>query len=165
MIVCLDTHILIWGIQQVANPAQEDMISKAKFFFDLLDKGAHKVIIPTPVLFEFLTGIPIANHEKVLATFAEHFRIVSFDTRAAKIAADLLSGALLQNSAGEFGGKNKLKMDCQIVAIALSNRAKVIYSYDPDLSKLAKDKIFVREMPEIAQQGSLFEELENISSE
>jgi len=41
--VCLDTHILIWGVKGESTPGQEDMISKAKQFFKWLENGAKNV--------------------------------------------------------------------------------------------------------------------------
>ncbi len=37
-LVCLDTHVIIWGIVKQATPGQENMIQKAKNLFEFLDQ-------------------------------------------------------------------------------------------------------------------------------
>lgn len=38
-LICLDTHVLIWGIQEVSTPNRGQMIPKAKAFLTSLDLG------------------------------------------------------------------------------------------------------------------------------
>lgn len=52
MIVCLDTNVLIWGIRAFASPGQEQMLEDAKALVQKLDQENHRVIIPSPVIFE-----------------------------------------------------------------------------------------------------------------
>lgn len=60
-LVCIDTNLLIWGIQQQANLTQGDMISKTitllEFFKQKNAKDvAYKLAVPAIVLGEFLLG-------------------------------------------------------------------------------------------------------------
>lgn len=50
--VCLDTHVLIWGIKEEASPGQEDMVQRAKSYIKyLVDRGVG-LMVPAPVVAE-----------------------------------------------------------------------------------------------------------------
>ena len=57
-IVCIDTHIVIWGIKKQATKGQENMISRAESFLNWLDENKKKIIIPVPVISELLVPVP-----------------------------------------------------------------------------------------------------------
>lgn len=52
--VCLDTNILIWGIQNKASAGQEQMLERTRLFLKDLDESKAKIIIPSLVIGELL---------------------------------------------------------------------------------------------------------------
>jgi hypothetical protein len=92
--------------------------------------------------------------------FNKRFRICPFDARAAKTAAELtraLDGKLTPDEVKRLGGRNRLKVDCQIVAVAVDHEADAIYSYDQGMPKFANGRIPIRPLPDIIEQGDLFQ--------
>ena len=106
-----------------------------------LDAEDERIVIPTPVLCEFLI---LADREGPLylekIQGAKTLLLKPFDERAA------IELAGMELSARSKGGKKagfeapyqKVKFDRQIVAIARANEAHTIYSDDQDLGKFAK---------------------------
>lgn len=64
--VCLDNHILIWGVRGYATPGQEDRVERARDLFVELDESDAQVIVPAVVVAEFLAGVPRARHQDLL---------------------------------------------------------------------------------------------------
>ncbi len=86
--VCLDTHILIWGIKEESSPGQENMIPKAKLFLKWLDDNGIMAIIPSVVIGELLMPVPPEKHDEVYGILNK-FRIASFDAAAASCFAKI----------------------------------------------------------------------------
>lgn len=159
MTICIDTQIVIWGVQRKAEPPCDSMVLKAETFLRQLDASGERIIIPTPVIWEYLIGVPEPHHEATLAVFSKRFRVCPFDAKAARTAAELwrtVEGDLTPEEVKRLGGRNRLKVDCQIVAVALDHDAEAIYSYDHGMPKFADGRIAVRPLPDVVEQGNLF---------
>ncbi len=52
-IVCVDAHILIWGLKKQASKGQEKMIQKSEDFFEWADSEKISVLVPTIVIAKF----------------------------------------------------------------------------------------------------------------
>jgi hypothetical protein len=61
--VCLDNHILIWGVRGVSTPGQEQEIERAKQLFEDLDQSDARVMIPSVVVAEFWQESPSHSME------------------------------------------------------------------------------------------------------
>lgn len=99
-----------------------------------------RILIPTPVLSEFLTYAS-AEYLSVLQD-SPHFEIAAFDQRAAVEAAVALRRAIRSADGKRLGLKDdwqKIKVDRQVVAIAKVNQATAIYTTDSGLRALAAD--------------------------
>lgn len=158
MAVAFDATILI----DLFNPRLKgDRRAKLDYLVQELQKRRTKILIPTPALTELMVRAGKAReeiHQKLSGTSA--FQIIPFDSRAAMECALLLEEAL------DAGGKrqltkSKIKFDWQIVAIAASHDATVIYSDDGDIARYGKranlDVIKTDDLPlpASALQGSL----------
>jgi hypothetical protein len=159
MIVCLDSHIIVWGIKEEATPGQENMIPKAKLFFAWLDEQKHDVIIPSVVVGELLMRVPATEHEKVTQFFEKRFRVPSFDLMCASKYAEIWQKRNEDKTIDFLKKKmnatrEEIKADCQIVAIAIVQKAQCIYSYDDKLKKFAEGFIEVRQMPHLIDPAS-----------
>lgn len=165
MIVCLDTHILVWGIKGQADPGQENQILRSKALLKALEARNDKIVIPSPVLAEFLIGVP---HDKLqsIPPQLNKFEVAPFDAKAAWIFAQIwteknMGRTLSEDIKQELSGitRKTIKFDCQIVSIAVSCGANVIYSHDSGVKLFADGKIKVLEAPEFMAQDELgFEE-------
>lgn len=160
--MCLDTQILIWGIQKQASAGQEELIERAAYLIQALEKQKAAILIPTPVVTEFLMGTPSEDHSNVLAVLNRRFQIAPFDAASAVLAAKLWQqwkkGPLSPEPWMKGLGREKLKFDCQLVAIAIVHRADCLYSHDNGVPKIAQDLIPVLQVPPITgQQGLPFD--------
>lgn len=139
------------------------MLPRAQRLLCDLDKQGARILIPTPIMWEYLLGISSANRDAALSTFNKRFRVIPFDALAASIASELWqnnknNGKALDGAAWRAGhGRTKMKVDCQLVAVALANGADAIYSHDDDIRKYAGKRIPVLPLPELPPV--LFEEL------
>lgn len=159
-VVCIDNHILIWGIEQKAHPSQQEMISRTKRFIDSLSKNDTKAIVPAIILSEFLMRIPPEEVGKYLNIINQYLMVVPYDTIAAMEFARIWQAKteqqVIEKLREEEGiGKNHLKIDSMVVATAVTRKATCIYSYDKGLKKFAEGYIEVREIPDLPVQQSL----------
>ena len=153
--VCLDNHILIWGVRGVATPGQEDHVERARQLFDDLDQSDSRVMIPSVVVAEFLAGVPKSQHGNLLDVLNRRFQIPPFDTRTAAVAAELWREAAERNPhlkaqvREAFPGteKAKIKADLMVLATALARNAEILYTHDGPLAKVAEGRIEIRELP------------------
>lgn len=153
--VCLDNHILIWGVRGVSTPGQEQQIEQARQLFEELDESDARVMIPSVVVAEFLAGVPKPQHGNLLDVLNRRFQIPPFDTRTAALAAELWREAAERNPhlkeqiKEAFPGieKAKIKADMMILATALARNADILYTHDGPLAKVAKGRIDVRQLP------------------
>jgi predicted nucleic acid-binding protein len=149
--ICLDTTFLSLLIHPDAkapdNPAIGQPIERLKDRLDFVrknwDADHEKIVIPTPVLCEFLilAGKDGSTYlEKIHKT--SNFRVAAFDEMAAIELAAIQVG--ITNNKGKdkrdrAGGTwAKIKFDRQIVAIAKVNNATVIYTDDRNLKIFAE---------------------------
>jgi predicted nucleic acid-binding protein len=157
-LVCLDTHILIWGMQEHASPGQEDLIQRAKYLFSELTQAKTKALVPSVVIGEFLLGIPVTTHPTVLNIMRQTFITAPYDLQAAARFAALWhereASNLIKTLRDERQAtRAELRADCMIVATALAQQAACIYSHDRTLATFAGDAIPVLELPH--EQGQL----------
>ena len=153
--VCLDNHILIWGVRGVSTPGQEQQIEQARQLFEDLDQSDALVMIPSVVVAEFLAGVPKPQHGNLLDVLNRRFQIPPFDTRTAALAAELWREAAERNPhlkdqvKEAFPGteKAKIKADIMIIATALARNADILYTHDGPLAKVAEGRIDVRQLP------------------
>lgn len=158
MAVIFDATMLI----DLFNPRLKgDRRAKLDHLVGDLQKRRAKILIPTPALTELMVRAGKARekiHQQLSGKSA--FQITPFDSRAAMECALLLEDAL------DAGGKrqlikSKIKFDWQIVAIAASHNATVIYSDDEDIARYGKRaninviKTDDLPLPASALQGSL----------
>lgn len=162
--VCLDNHILIWGIRGMATPGQEEMVERAKDLLFEMDEMDAEILVPSVVVAEFLAGIPKTQHVGILEVLNRRFQLPPFDVRTAAIAAELWREAAERNPnlkeqiQDAFPGteKAKIKADMMILATALVRKADILYTHDGPLKKSAEGRIEIRELPPAKpKQGNL----------
>ena len=113
---------------------------RVNYLRDQLQDAGIRIIIPAPVLSEFLT---FADPEYLVTiTQSVRFDIAPFDTRAAAEAAVALRRAMKSGQGKKLGltsSWQKIKVDRQIVAIGKIHKVTMVYSTDADVLALAKE--------------------------
>lgn len=154
MRVCLDNHILIWGVRGEFSEGQHDMVPRAQALLEELENQRATIIVPAPVITEYLLGVDPERHPDTIEKLSRRFSIAPYDTAAALRSTDLwlrrnggrtLSSELKALANG--ASRQVLKIDCQIVGIALAKRADVIYSHDPGIRSFAEGVVKVSDVP------------------
>lgn len=169
-LIAIDTQILVWGVQGRSHSTQKGMIARAKAYFDELVKKDARIIIPTPVAWEYVCWFPIAEQNEQWAILSRRFRLAPFDLRAAQIAAVIerqrLNGKVSKKAKrspteAEIGDltRQQVKVDVQILAIAIAVGAESIITDDSNhFLPLAVDQpIQVVDLHAIEVQTELFE--------
>jgi hypothetical protein len=114
---------------------------RIEYLVSRLEQSRTTIVIPTPVLTEFLilAGDQSAEYINQINGRA-CFRIADYDQRAAIEAATQIAKALKQGDkkSGSTSAWDKIKFDRQIVAIAKVENVNVIYSGDTDIRKFAE---------------------------
>ena len=125
--IALDTNM----IDELAKADFSNMDPRLAAFIEDIDRLKFRVIIPTPVISE----VHSADNEflkQTLIDWDSAFTVANFDAAAAMVAADitkkLKSKALPQKQ--RWNGKQRIKVDIQIIAIACVQNVEVIYSND-----------------------------------
>lgn len=110
----------------------------------MLASTKEKIVVPTPVLSEILVHAGDAM-EKYIETLNSQavFRVAPFDQKAAievsiAISASIARGGIRIDATKPDVTRCKVKFDRQIVGIAKSEGATVVYSDDEDVVKYAK---------------------------
>jgi hypothetical protein len=129
-----------------------------------LQYGGEQVLIPAPALAEVL-ATPDCDIDEVLSALhaSAYIRIGDFDQRAAVELALRLRAAMASGDVreGVATTKTRMKFDRQIVAIALTNGARLLYSDDDGVKKLGERSglrvVRTHDLPLPAVQQDLFE--------
>ncbi len=153
-IVCLDTNILIWGIQKVALPEYQDRIERAQLLFKQLHQDKAEIIIPSVVLSEFMMKIETIETPRLLKEIQKCCKVYSFDTAAAFKLAEIFRNIKANKTYEELQTigitRQCIKFDSMIVATAIVQNSLVIYTEDKGIKKIAeKEGVETKELPEI----------------
>jgi predicted nucleic acid-binding protein len=156
LMVCFDTAILIWGVQGVSRPNQVGMIERTRRYIEVLREEKTRIMVPSPAVGEYLLGFETeAERRRQAELFQQHFIVPGLDLQAAALAADLERDAAGDLRGVEVPERQRLRVDAQILAIAIVNGATVVISHDAHMSLLAGGRILVREVPNVGKQLNL----------
>lgn len=150
MITVIDASVLVYMLdaqapapidRQTGQPLA-DCKARVDYLVETLAKRQDKLVIPTPALTEVLAKAGAAGPEWLrLMRQSRHIRLGDFDERAA-VECAILAGQRFANGGGP-SPRAKAKFDEQIVAIANVAGAKIIYSDDADIARLAREGVEV----------------------
>lgn len=146
--VVFDTSILALAFDSHSNSPTDpstglpvsDCQARLDYLIKKLTKAKERVLIPTPVLAEYLVRAG-ADRDKRFDTItgSRVFVVSPFDTRAAVECAAIedKDGRRIR-AVPEAESKAKVKFDRQIIAIAIARGATTIYTGDIGLASRAK---------------------------
>lgn len=147
-IVCVDTNVLILGMHDKTERKQQDGVFQAKTFLKDCSEKKIRVIVPSIVVAEFLIGVPEDKQDALTALISTKFVVAPLDTRISVQVARLWK----RNKGIVVASRNELKVDCIIVATAVSYRVSCIYSDDEHIPKIAKEQVPVRKITDYPSQ-------------
>ena len=157
--ICFDTSPVIWGVQGAAKTSQQRMIDRTRRYIRFLATENERIMVPAPVLMEYLVAFKSNEQDHQRQLIEQNFFVPSFDIPAALVAAQLLGNRALIKAIQKTEKVNpqSLRIDAQIIAIAIVHGASKIISNDPHFSKLADGKIIIQDVPDIQDQGEMFD--------
>ncbi len=147
--VAFDTDFLSLLLHPQAKPPTDAATGKPvircpgriKYLVETLEAGQSRIIIPTPVLAEFLVlaGEAASDYLTEITSHAV-FQVAPFDEMAAIESAAMARRAIEAGDkrAGVTAPWQQIKIDRQILAIARTQRCGSLYSSDETISALAK---------------------------
>ncbi len=155
--ICLDTHVLIWRLGKYARatPGQEEMVDRAERYIEYLQREKIEIMIPTPVLAEYLVGAT-AQERQEAEVFDIATEVCPFDVPAAVFAASLFREThRIEEMVEEHNiAKDCIKVDIMIAAIAVTRKAQKLITEDVKLFKtLVKNQIPVERLPDRPRPG------------
>lgn len=108
-----------------------------------LKQRGHTIGIPTPVLAEYLAYDFTGRYAQFFANHGMH-QILEFDTKSAMRCGQITCKyhdikAVLFATQKEQPARQKVKVDLQILAIALANNASVLISDDPHIATYVRE--------------------------
>lgn len=161
-IACIDTQILFWAIIKSPPKGNEHLVSTATDFIKWVEEQQYRVIVPSIVIAELLIPVPPEDHPTVMAQMTQDYRIIPFDLVAAQKFAELRRSHIIKNRLHHLIDSNRpgatreaLKADVMIIATALVNNAKVLFSHNKDLRKLAEGYIETKSFDDVSFQRSM----------
>lgn len=155
--ICFDTGPVIWGVQGKAKQGQEEMVERTRRYIKFLSERNVRIMLPTPVVSEYLLGFDEAEQAKQIQVIRQVFRVGAYDMQAAVIAAELEANRRLMDAIRKTTGvdRNRLRVDAQVVAIGIAARAEKIVTNDEHLQDLAQGRIKIVEVPAVHTQMDL----------
>lgn len=150
--ICIDTMVLIWGVQQKASLGQEAMIDRTGRWLRSL-AGNERIMLPSVAMSEYLMKFSGVDRQRQLALLQQRFFIPSLDVPAAALAAELRGQAKAANVQID---REVMKSDCYIIATAIIHGASVIVTENrSEFQKLASGRIKISAVPDVPEQMEL----------
>lgn len=149
MRIIFDTNILVQAITgmkdgcQLTNPENGleilDPLRRVEALIDMIENSGGTIIIPTPVLAEYLVGIDKKDHQTHLNMIQQQscFEIVSLDEIAAIECAQMPSLKELKLMM-KSDTANMVKFDRQIISIAKALNVDEVWTHDKGVYNLCK---------------------------
>lgn len=154
--ICIDTTVLIWGVQGVARPSQEGMIDRTRRYLAQLTRDNEQIMVPSVAVGEYLQGFPAEEQTAQFEVLAGVFFVPAYDARCAALAAELQRVG--PPARGEPGVRVAFRADAQIVATAICHGASQIVTGNlEEFRRIARDRIRVVEVPETWEQPDMLE--------
>lgn len=171
--ICLDTTVLIRGVQHYStlkkgaslsgvNEDEQARIERAGIFLERAQADKIPLMLPTPVIAEYLTGLSEEAAMQQLGELEDLGSIYPLDAAAALMTANLFRRYRERHGQRiTRGEKPRIKTDAMILSIAIVHGASSIYTHDAgDFEALCigrdAQNVKISEVPSIIEQGILF---------
>ena len=148
--IAVDTNILVWGVRKAEDETRPDIVERCVHLIDDYKQRKIVIMIPSPVLGEFLIGYTIEQQREVLSLLTKAFFIAPFDFQAAAVAAELYSKAQFdQIREQEPIPRQCLKVDYMVAATAIRHGATTLFVNDGHFKTIAAGRIIVSDIPQL----------------
>ncbi|WP_446471080.1 type II toxin-antitoxin system VapC family toxin [Xenorhabdus stockiae] len=175
MKIIIDTNVLIYmmkknnKIDRLFNPVTKTEITypelRAEALLDQIEANGDVIVIPTPVLAEYLLGVIGHNEQEKHIIMIEKmscFEILPFEEISALECAQLPTLKELREMIGKDITASKIKFDRQIVAIAKAFNINEVWTHDSQVFTKCQDiGITVKSLADISpipEQFSLYQD-------
>lgn len=152
-LLMVDTQVLQSILQSFMGDTSTSAL-EIQLWLHEVDQEKQRIGISTVVVGELLASLDAALHSEVLSTLGEAFIILSYDTAASRIFAELRARQAEKNGtpiytritdANVHKTRQGLKVDTLILAHALSAKADAFYTFDKAFSTLSMGLIEIRQ--------------------
>ena len=139
--VLFDSNYLLHVLNDAVPDAGPDDKKWVDRLVVKLQQAGERILVPTPVLGEVLVHADAATPQYLdILHKAIRFKIAPFDEIAAvksaeSLAADIKTIGKRGGAAGDWG---VIKVDRQIIAIAMTEQVNTVYSNDPNVKTLGE---------------------------
>lgn len=154
MRICLDTNVLIWGVQGESHPTQRHMIRRTKQCLEFWEEAKVDIIVPAIAASEFLCHFDSDREREAYANIlSRRFTIANYDARCGLIFAQIWNANASPSARKKLHEEHQvyktvLKADCMIIATAIERRCDEICSNDSSsLVPMAQGFIEVKDVP------------------
>ena len=135
-LIILDTNALITFLENDQDSNEYNNLLRA-----LSSLLGESIALPMPVVAEFIAGDQNDERTFDLVKPNSKFKKLDFDTKSALVAARVYKEyrALLKNNTPSQRPNQKVKIDIQIIGIALANGAKFIATRDKEIKRIIEN--------------------------
>jgi predicted nucleic acid-binding protein len=152
-VICIDTMIVIWGVQKKARPGQEQMVERTSRWLRSLPAN-ERLMIPSVAVAEYLQHFKGVEKATQLKALEQVFFVSALDLASAALASELIAKA--PKEAMKHLPRETIKSDCYILATAIVHGAALLVTENrDDFVKLAGGRIRVEGVPEVPEQLNL----------
>lgn len=161
-LVAIDSNALVFGVLLLSasgtHKHDADLVQRAKWLFEKLDREEAQIIVPAIVVAEYLSHVEQRRHAEMIELMRARFVLPSFDVKSASLAAELFNhGQASRANKGSPNGRKVLRADSLIVATAKTQGARVFYSHDENCRAMAeRAKMDAFDLPTMPEE--LFEQ-------
>ena len=146
--VALDTNILIHGVQLQAGPGQEWKAERAAALLAGLETREVILVVPAPVLAEYLAGLSDKEAIQSLRVVQKRFVVAPLDVAAATMAGRLHRIARGNSDqsvlpSGDTANKRQVKADVFITAVAKIQGCSALLTAENNFPRVCRDAIEV----------------------
>lgn len=148
---CFDTMTLIKLVQALESPDHPDS-GEFLAYLKEVEEEKHIPVLPTPVIAEYLVGIPEDKWAAALDIFRERFRIYELNQQASIEAARLMHVKLHRdNKLGSGQERQCVRTDAFILGIAITNGCDRLFSTDGWFRGVVEGRIKIEVAPQAEQ--------------
>ena len=122
-----------------------------------LRESSARIMVPTPVLTEYLLGFDVDEQEEQQRALEENFFVADLNAHAAAIAARIGRSDVVKDEI-KRRRRPSVRTDVQIIAIAVAHTADSIVTNNVnEFRKLAQGAISISDIPSFEEQQRLIE--------
>lgn len=141
-----DTHVVIWGIQGIDEPTEDEQIIASLGLIDNLTQTSCKLSISSVSVTEALIGIERIGHDSFIKEVENGFSIKPYNTNVARTTAEIIQDSRPEMEAlinelrknRILGARRIVHNDMKIIGTAKHRNIKFICTNDKKIHRLGE---------------------------